>query len=137
RPVVGRAGRASLARAATRSGAAEVDAPSAAHTLFPRPLPVARRQPACLRYGYAAPGSATPRRYRCQPDREADARVEQAEKKAGASGAVLTPSDVQAIRARAALDVVPHVKIGRASCRERGESSGVAGSGEKEREEEE
>ncbi len=108
-PVVEAPGSATLIQDSTLFGAAEVYELNAAHTLFTRPLTVERRQQGCLRYCYVAPGSATPRRYRCQPDREADARVEQAEKKAGASGAVLTPSDVQAIRARAALDVVPHV----------------------------
>lgn len=37
-------------------------------TIFDGTVTVARRQEGCLRYCYVAPGSLTPRRYRCQPD---------------------------------------------------------------------
>ncbi|MGG7566508.1 hypothetical protein ACQ5SO_10145 [Rhodovulum sp. DZ06] len=40
----------------------------ATNVIFDGALGVARRQDGCLRYSYAAPGGAHPRRYRCQPD---------------------------------------------------------------------
>jgi hypothetical protein len=44
---------------------------------WPGPVVARRRQDGCLRFSYVPPGSRTPRRYRCQPEREADAaRVE-------------------------------------------------------------
>jgi hypothetical protein len=36
-----------------------------------------RRQQGCVRFSYVPPGSRTPRRHRCQPERESDAaRIE-------------------------------------------------------------
>ncbi|MFN2466988.1 MAG: hypothetical protein ABR521_02475 [Gaiellaceae bacterium] len=44
---------------------------------WPGPVVARRRQDGCVRFSYVPPGSRTPRRYRCQPEREADAaRVE-------------------------------------------------------------
>lgn len=36
--------------------------------IFTAPVTVERRQVGCVRYSYLPPGSATPRRFRCQPD---------------------------------------------------------------------
>jgi hypothetical protein len=41
----------------------------AENTLFMGRVRVARRQSGCVRFSYVEPGSRTPRRYRCQPDR--------------------------------------------------------------------
>jgi hypothetical protein len=41
---------------------------SADDTIFTGAVTVARRQQGCVRFSYVPPGSATPRRYRCQPD---------------------------------------------------------------------
>ena len=44
---------------------------------WPGPVVARRRQDGCVRFSYVPPGSRTPRRYRSQPEREADAaRVE-------------------------------------------------------------
>jgi hypothetical protein len=40
----------------------------AENSIFMGPLRVARRQVGCARFCYVAPGSRTPRRFRCQPD---------------------------------------------------------------------
>jgi hypothetical protein len=40
----------------------------ASETIFVSPLGVERTQAGCVRFSYVAPGSKTPRRYRCQPD---------------------------------------------------------------------
>jgi hypothetical protein len=49
----------------------------ASNTIFlagaPEPVVVRRRQEGCVRFSYVPPGSRTPRRYRCQPQTEADA----------------------------------------------------------------
>jgi hypothetical protein len=41
---------------------------SADDTVFTGAVAVARRQQGCVRFSYVPPGSATPRRYRCQPE---------------------------------------------------------------------
>jgi len=44
---------------------------------WPGPVVARRRQDGCVRFSYVPPRSRTPRRFRCQPEREADAaRVE-------------------------------------------------------------
>lgn len=40
----------------------------ASDTIFTAPVRVERTQQGCVRFSYVAPGSVTPRRYRCQPD---------------------------------------------------------------------
>jgi hypothetical protein len=40
----------------------------ASDTIFTAPATADRRQTGCVRFSYVAPGSAVPRRYRCQPD---------------------------------------------------------------------
>lgn len=49
-------------------------------TIFTAPVVVARRQQGCVRFSYVPPGSATARRYRCQPELALDTAA-----KAGAS----------------------------------------------------
>lgn len=75
--------RAAVARTATDDDAAgplelwqvtvfgEVHARSlgmASETIFTAPARIERTQEGCVRFSYVEPGSATPRRYRCQPD---------------------------------------------------------------------
>jgi hypothetical protein len=40
---------------------------------WPGPVVARRRQDGCVRFSFVPPGSRTPRRHRCQPEREADA----------------------------------------------------------------
>jgi hypothetical protein len=47
---------------------------------------VQRRQAGCVRFSYVAPGSATPRRYRCEPDLEIERRSEEIERAARTAG---------------------------------------------------
>lgn len=47
----------------------------ASNSIFTGMVEVDRRQVGCVRYSYVAPGSRTPRRYRCQPDRALETRA--------------------------------------------------------------
>jgi hypothetical protein len=47
----------------TKAGALQADS-----SIFNDPVAIARRQQGCVRFCYLPQGSATPRRYRCQPD---------------------------------------------------------------------
>jgi hypothetical protein len=49
-------------------GKIEVRELEASETLLMAPATAARRQVGCVRFSFVAPGSTTPRRYRCQPD---------------------------------------------------------------------
>jgi hypothetical protein len=64
----------------------------ASEVIFTQPVVAERLQEGCVRFCYIPPGSATPRRYRCQPDLEIAARAEEA-------GRDLTPGEKQEIRA--------------------------------------
>lgn len=57
-------------------GPVSVRSVQASDCLFAGALQAERRQTGCVRYSYLAPGSAAPRRYRCQPDLEIAARIE-------------------------------------------------------------
>jgi hypothetical protein len=52
----------------TMLGATSARRLSADDTIFTATATVARRQQGCIRFSYVPPGSATGRRYRCQPD---------------------------------------------------------------------
>jgi hypothetical protein len=52
--------------------------PMASEVIFTGPVVAERLQEGCVRFSYVPPGSATPRRYRCQPDLEIELRKEQA-----------------------------------------------------------
>lgn len=69
--------------------------PMASEVIFTGPVLSRRRQQGCVRFSYVAPGSKTPRRYRCQPNLEIAVRIEEAEKKKGAK---LTPAESNALR---------------------------------------
>jgi hypothetical protein len=60
------------------------------------PVRAEKKQSGCVRFSYVPPGSLTPRRYRCQPDLEMAARIDQAEK---AANGPITQAQVNAIRA--------------------------------------
>jgi hypothetical protein len=46
--------------------------PMASEVIFTQPVQVERTQAGCVRFSFVEPGSATPRRYRCQPDMALD-----------------------------------------------------------------
>jgi hypothetical protein len=56
-------------------GPVRVQILSASECIFTGAVTAARRQVGCVRFSYVPPGSAVPRRYRCQPDAGASARV--------------------------------------------------------------
>ena len=67
-------------------------------------LAVAERvQVGCVRFSYVVPGSTTPRRYRCEPDRAELKAIDAAEAQAGP----LSPAERAAIRDRARRRVRP------------------------------
>src|SRR5262249_8365604 len=67
----------------------------ASETIFTDVVRCARRQSGCVRFSNVPFGSATPRRYRCQPDLEIAMGISAAEK---AKGSPLTPLEKNAIR---------------------------------------
>jgi len=60
------------------------------------PVHSEKKQAGCVRFSYVAPGSLTPRRYRCQPDLEIATRIDAAEKQANGS---ISQVEINAIRA--------------------------------------
>jgi hypothetical protein len=72
----------------------------ASEVIFGGAVRAERLQEGCVRFSYVAPGSRTPRRYRCQPDLEVDARAEQklADTKAAGLGLMPPPGYKDAIR---------------------------------------
>lgn len=79
----------------------------ASETIFSAPVQVSQRQEGCVRFSFVPDASATPRRYRCQPDLEIAAQIEQAEKAAQANNTTLTPAQKDAIRAKVQGWLVP------------------------------
>lgn len=72
--------------------------PMASEVIFADPVVSARRQEGCVRFSFVPEGSATPQRYRCQPDLEIATQLEEAEKQAQANNTTLTPEQRAAIR---------------------------------------
>ena len=70
----------------------------ASEVIFTEPVVADRRQAGCVRFSFVADGSATPQRYRCQPDLEITVQLEAAETAAEAGGVILTPAERDAIR---------------------------------------
>jgi len=75
--------------------------------IFSATVEAERRQEGCVRFSFVPPGSATPRRYRCQPDLEIKTQIEEAEKAAQAAGTTLTLAEQDAIRAEIEGWLVP------------------------------
>lgn len=81
---------------------------SASDCIFDAPAVAERRQTGCVRFCYVPPASAVPRRYRCQPQLETDARI--AALRAAALAAGLPPptaAEEDAVRAEAEATVRP------------------------------
>lgn len=62
-----------VADSSTLLGAVTAQTLQATSSIFAEPVTVARRQVGCVRHSYLAPGSLTPRRFRCQPSDAASA----------------------------------------------------------------
>ncbi|GAB4070845.1 hypothetical protein GCM10028812_41140 [Ancylobacter sonchi] len=62
----------------------------------PVPVRAERLQQGCVRFSYVPPNSATPRRYRCQPDQEVAAALE---RRARETGAELSEAQSASVRA--------------------------------------
>ena len=88
-------------------GSVTVQSLSASDCIFAGPVQALRRQTGCVRFSYVAPGSAVPRRYRCQPELEASARVASLRQAAQAQGRVPTAAEEDAQRAEAAATIRP------------------------------
>jgi hypothetical protein len=84
-----------LERATLLGPSAVKDLTMASEVIFADPVVADRRQAGCVRFSFVPDGSATPQRYRCQPDLEVAARIEAAE----SGGTTLTPAERDAIRA--------------------------------------
>jgi hypothetical protein len=80
---------------------------SASDCIFASPVHALRRQAGCVRFCYVAPGSAVPRRYRCQPDLESSARVAALRQAAQAQGDAPTAAEEAAQRAEAEASIRP------------------------------
>ncbi len=68
------------------------------------PVRAERKQTGCVRFSFVPAGSYTPRRYRCQPDLEIAAQIEQAEKQ---TNAPLSPLQRDALRNAVLAWLVP------------------------------
>jgi hypothetical protein len=77
-------------------GGTNVRGLDASNAIFDAPVIARRRQKGCVRFSYVAPGSRTPRRYRCQPETAIAARVAEARAAAGA-GTTLSAGELDAI----------------------------------------
>ena len=81
--------------------------PLASETIFGDAPQVERRQVGCVRFCYLPGGARTPRQYRCQPDQEIAARLEEAEQRAAAEGRTLLPGEQEAVRIAIERATVP------------------------------
>jgi len=80
---------------------------SASDCIFDGLVQALRRQTGCVRFCYVPPGSAVPRRYRCQPDLETTTRIAALRDAALQESSVATPAEENAIRAEVAALIRP------------------------------
>jgi hypothetical protein len=80
-------------------GGVQVQAVAASDCIFDGPLRAERRQTGCVRFSFVPPGSAAPRRYRCQPALEAATRIAALRDTARQQGRTPAPAEEAAIRA--------------------------------------
>jgi hypothetical protein len=80
---------------------------SATDCIFAGFVQALRRQTGCVRFSYVPPGSAVPRRYRCQPDLETATRIASFRETAQQRGTIATQADEDAIRAEVAALIRP------------------------------
>ncbi|MFT3718307.1 hypothetical protein [Pseudorhodoferax sp.] len=81
---------------------------SASDCIFDAPATAARRQSGCVRFCHVPPGSAVPRRYRCQPQLETETRLAALRAAAQAAGRPApTPAEKATLRAEVEATVRP------------------------------
>lgn len=95
---------AELSRSSFFSGVA-VQSVEASDCIFGGLLRAERRQSGCVRFSYLPPGSAAPRRYRCQPELEAATRIT-ARRDAAREQGLLAPSPVEEAAMRAEVEAL-------------------------------
>lgn len=76
--IAGEPGPALVVERATVLGTVDVTSLEASAAIFTEKVTAVRRQAGCIRFSYAPPDSALPRRYRCQPDLAIEQAIEQA-----------------------------------------------------------
>ena len=81
----------------------------ASETIFTEPVQAERTQEGCVRFSFVPPGSRTPRRYHCQPDRAVRAETE----RSLAANPALSTAERAAIRERVERRVVPFFTVRR------------------------
>ena len=80
---------------------------TATDCIFDGGVQALRRQTGCVRFSFVPPGSAVPRRYRCQPDLETATRIAALRESALQQGTTATPTQEAAIRAEVAALIRP------------------------------
>ena len=80
---------------------------NASDCIFDAVVHAARRQTGCVRFSYVPPDSQVPRRYRCQPQLEAETRIAALRAQARAAGGATTPAEEEAVRAEVEAVVRP------------------------------
>jgi hypothetical protein len=80
---------------------------SATDCIFASFVQALRRQTGCVRFSHVPPGSAVPRRYRCQPDLEIATRIASFRETAKQRGTIATQADENAIRAEVTALIRP------------------------------
>ncbi|MEQ1891723.1 MAG: hypothetical protein ABL998_04210 [Planctomycetota bacterium] len=94
-------------------GSVRVATLDASECIFSVPVLAQREQEGCVRFSFVSRGSRTPKRYRCQPDLEIEARRTAAEAKKGAN---LDAAESAVLRDQVHASVVPEfssVRYGR------------------------
>ena len=80
---------------------------NASDCIFDAVVNAGRRQTGCVRFSYVPPASQVPRRYRCQPQLEAETRIAALRAQASAAGGAPTAAEEEAVRAEVEAVVRP------------------------------
>jgi hypothetical protein len=88
-------------------GEVSVQSLSASDSIFAATVIAKRRQVGCVRFCYVPPGSAVPRRYRCQPDLAVALRRNEAREQAKPPQAALTVQEEETLGASVRACVKP------------------------------
>ncbi len=91
----------------TMFGTVSVQSLSASECIFADHVEATRRQTGCVRFSYVPPGSAVPRRFRCQPDLAVSQRLEEAREQATQDAIPLTSQEERAIAESVRATVKP------------------------------
>ncbi len=89
-------------------GKSQVYTLDAGNSLFTDNVKAVRLQTGCVRFCFVPPKSATPRRFRCQPDLEINERIDASVRQAKTKNFSLTAAQKNAIRSNVISWLVPH-----------------------------